>query len=91
MDHGIQEWARNWRRDQCESIINQIRQNITISNNENDDTNQINNNRTYNSKPDSNSIDYLIATAHHLDDQIETMMMKILRGAHITNLYPVSI
>lgn len=31
--------------------------------------------------------EYFIATAHHRDDQIESMLMKILRGAHITNLH----
>lgn len=31
-----------------------------------------------------------IATAHHIDDQVETLMMKFIRGVHITNLSLVS-
>jgi len=31
-----------------------------------------------------------IATAHHADDQIETLLMKILRGAHISKLQGMS-
>ena len=31
-----------------------------------------------------------IATAHHADDQIETLLLKILRGAHISKLHGMS-
>ena len=37
----------------------------------------------------SSSSDRVIATAHHADDQLETFMMKFLRGVHISNLYPM--
>jgi tRNA(Ile)-lysidine synthase len=37
----------------------------------------------------SSSSDKVIATAHHADDQLETFMMKFLRGVHISNLYPM--
>jgi tRNA(Ile)-lysidine synthase TilS/MesJ len=30
-----------------------------------------------------------VATAHHADDQMETMMLKLIRGAHISHLQPV--
>ena len=33
--------------------------------------------------------DKAIATAHHDDDQLETIILKLLRGSHISNLYPV--
>ena len=33
--------------------------------------------------------EFLICTAHTKDDQIETMLMKFLRGVHITNFQGV--
>ena len=33
---------------------------------------------------------YLIATAHHKEDQVETVLMKLLRGSHISKLQSVS-
>lgn len=33
--------------------------------------------------------DIAIATGHHMDDQIETILLKLLRGVHISNLYPM--
>ena len=32
-----------------------------------------------------------LATAHHQDDQIETFLLKLLRGVHISRMYPVII
>lgn len=31
-----------------------------------------------------------IATAHHMEDQMETILMRILRGVHISNIQGVS-
>ncbi len=30
--------------------------------------------------------DYWIATAHHRDDQMESLILRLFRGAHLTNL-----
>jgi len=30
-----------------------------------------------------------VATAHHKDDQIETLLLKLFRGVHISNFQPV--
>jgi len=30
-----------------------------------------------------------IATAHHKDDQVETLLLKLLRGVHISNMHGV--
>lgn len=30
-----------------------------------------------------------IVTAHHSDDQVETTLLKLMRGAHISKLYPI--
>ena len=45
--------------------------------------------KTASSSSSSSSSDRVIATAHHADDQLETFMMKFLRGVHISNLYPM--
>jgi hypothetical protein len=29
------------------------------------------------------------ATAHHLDDQIETSLLKLVRGVHLSHIHPV--
>ena len=41
------------------------------------------------SSSSSSTVEKVIATAHHADDQIETFVMKFLRGVHISNLYPM--
>ena len=35
-----------------------------------------------NSSPDGG----VICTAHHLDDQLETVLMKLIRGVHLSNI-----
>jgi tRNA(Ile)-lysidine synthase TilS/MesJ len=37
----------------------------------------------------NNKQEFYISTAHHENDQLETLMLKFLRGAHISNLSPV--
>lgn len=52
---GVQEAARDWRREQG----GQLRRRIGAS---------------------------WVATGHHLDDQSETIMLKLMRGSHLANL-----
>jgi len=39
---------------------------------------------------DKNNQPWYIVTAHHENDQLENMMLKLLRGSHISNLQMVS-
>lgn len=60
---GFQEFARKWRQQECESIINKLR--------------------------NTKNTHYCVLMAHHADDQVETLLLKLLRGVHISNLSPV--
>jgi tRNA(Ile)-lysidine synthase len=42
-----------------------------------------------NTSADSSEREYCITTGHHLDDQVESVLMKLLRGTHISRLTPV--
>jgi tRNA(Ile)-lysidine synthase TilS/MesJ len=66
-----QEIARDWRRSQSIQLIQSI-----IESNDEDDSGA---GACTRSKG-------LIFTAHHKDDSEETMLLKILRGVHITNI-----
>jgi tRNA(Ile)-lysidine synthase TilS/MesJ len=33
----------------------------------------------------------VVCTAHHLDDQLETTLMKLIRGVHLANIRGVSV
>lgn len=74
---GIQATARDWRRTECLTIRNQI---LDRKNKTDIDSNS------------NKSVEFsgvLIATAHHADDQLETSILKLLRGTHISRLYPM--
>jgi tRNA(Ile)-lysidine synthase len=38
---------------------------------------------------EDNTINNIVATAHNLDDQIETLCLKFLRGVHLSNFQPM--
>ena len=71
---GLQETARNWRRKECIQLLK------TVSN-----TTKTNTNITPNT---ANTYKYIL-TAHHQDDQIETILLKLLRGVHISHISPM--
>ena len=52
---GIQEAARNWRREESRKLLDQLGAGW-------------------------------VATGHHLDDQAETILLKLMRGSHLKNL-----
>ena len=75
---GLQARTREWRRKECLSILQAKNEELRE--------------KTTRSISSSSSPPLCVyATAHHADDQMETMMLKLLRGAFISNLQPVSI
>lgn len=52
---GVQEAARNWRREESHKLLDQLGAGW-------------------------------VATGHHLDDQAETILLKLMRGSHLENL-----
>ena len=79
---GFQNYARNWRRNECMKIIQEIHF-------DKHKHNQSKNKNQSQSQYQNNEIDYCIVTGHHEDDQIEGLLMKLLRGTHISRLTPV--
>jgi len=70
----LQQEARDWRRKECLEILKS-----SLSSSSSSTT----------TSTSTTIVEGVIATAHHADDQIETFMMKFLRGVHISNLYPM--
>jgi hypothetical protein len=68
----FQDDARSWRRRECRSILN--------------DTGGTAVNARSGVSGAGRGEAAFIATAHHLDDQTETLLLKVLRGAHLSNL-----
>jgi PP-loop family len=95
---GLQASAREWRREECfkllskhsddegnlplQSMINlRSDSNLSLGNSVSKEGSAI----------DDNPPSAVYSTAHHADDQQETLLLKFLRGAYITNLQPVSV
>ena len=71
-----QEEARNWRRrlmrEYLDALINKQQYTETSLNDDSNDSKQ-------------NAVTGILLTAHHQDDSDETLLLKVLRGAHLTN------
>jgi tRNA(Ile)-lysidine synthase TilS/MesJ len=93
---GLQARSREWRRKECfqflkdyNSKFNSITKDINdIAIEQNSFHNE--NMKHITSDLEMNKKSVVFATAHHADDQHETVMLKFLRGAYISNLQPVS-
>jgi tRNA(Ile)-lysidine synthase len=62
---GIQERARNWRRAECEKLVQEKQQGGEAA---------------------TAAGQGVIATAHHADDSLETWVLKLLRGTHLSHI-----
>ena len=88
---GLQASAREWRRQECFKILSDLknRKSNKIDRSEflHTSIGSIPSEGIEKDKNIPKSVVY--ATAHHADDQHETMLLKLIRGAYITNLQPV--
>lgn len=94
---GLQARSREWRRNECFQVLKDRGINANLVSEDLKDDNMIMGENCFlqknltnveaNLKKDKRSV--VFATAHHADDQHETVMLKFLRGAHISNLQPV--
>lgn len=92
---GLQAAARDWRRSECFNLLKirgQSGLNSDIGSNLQSVTLPGTEFETKKSCFDGQNLPLssVFATAHHCDDQQETMLLKFLRGAYITHLQPVS-
>eukprot|EP01041_Mallomonas_annulata_P000750 gene750-1434_t len=80
---GLQSTARIWRRTECLQLRQQyLLRNRNKSSSSSDVTTDVITDVTTDD-------DYFICTAHHADDQLETSILKLLRGTHLSRLYPM--
>lgn len=73
---GLQNTARDWRRSQNAEILDSIIASGVPS-------------TSFDQESTRPGVSAFVATAHHKDDQIETMILKLLRGVHLTNFQEV--
>lgn len=89
-DKGMQARSRAWRTTECLKIIEN-----NINNNSIDNSIDSNNNSKMENKQDARDkcdnsskkpSQWMVAMAHHSDDQLETLLLKFLRGVHISQI-----
>lgn len=83
-----QDAARQWRRRVSHELVQRLcREATTMNNDDQDHGISITKTKPTTTKSASSPTTVgIILTAHHLDDSNETLLLKVLRGAHLTNL-----
>jgi tRNA(Ile)-lysidine synthase TilS/MesJ len=82
-----QDLARKWRRRTMQQLATELIRKRQLQP-DNNNTNHANNN-----DDNTRQVTYIgmITTAHHKDDSEETILLKLLRGVHISNIAGLSI
>jgi tRNA(Ile)-lysidine synthase TilS/MesJ len=85
---GFQERARTWRREESLRILQEWSQEVRGS----PDPRGANipSDRSEGAGASVHILPFYIATAHIHEDQLETLLLKLLRGVHIANIHGVS-
>ncbi len=81
-EKGVQEAAREWRQETTKTLLGIYRK----RNEKSDMIAQITG-RSGGPDGESQPAAAVAVTAHHMDDQVETSLMKIIRGVHISRMY----
>lgn len=76
LQKAVHETSRRWRRQQCLQLLKA---------DEHEGRSEVNETGSV-----SDSLDAVICTAHQREDQTETLLLKLLRGAHLSKLQMVS-
>ena len=89
----FQELARHWRRAECLNIIQEQHQVDHLLRLRCDESSHFSSSTAQGQGRDKTTKprEYCIVTGHHQDDQLEGVLLKMLRGTHISRLTPVSI
>jgi tRNA(Ile)-lysidine synthetase-like protein len=83
---GVQARARQWRRQECERLLQEERISGRWQTGKGKEGGAVGEREERGDGSEKEGAQGVIATAHHADDSLETWVLKLLRGAHISHL-----